>query len=267
MAETALTPQARIRGLMETENMKKRFQEVLGTRANAFMSSIVSAVSMSSYLAECEPMSIISSAMIAATLDLPINPSLGMAHIVPYNGVGTFQIGWKGFVQLALRSGQYKTIHVTRIYEGQVKRIDQFTGDMEFNEEKASDKVIGYLLYFKLLNGFEHYHYMTKEQCETHGKRYSASYQKGKGKWVDQFDDMAMKTVVKMGLSKFGILSVDMQTAIEKDESDGEKYPDSVSTTADDKVPAGPSRLQGILSTDTTAEPEIEFGAKKDVPI
>lgn len=266
MAETSVSTSGRMKGLLATPDIQKRFQEVLGTRANAFMSSIVSAYSANKSLSECEPMSVIASAMIAATLDLPINPSLGMAHIVPYKGVGTFQIGWKGFVQLALRSGQYKTIHVTPIYAGQIKAINQFTGDMEFNQERTSDTVIGYLLYFKLINGFEHYHYMTKEQCDAHGRRYSASYRLGKGKWVDQFDDMALKTVVKMGLSKFGILSIDMQTAIEKDESDGDKYPDSVQTSADTAPAQGPTRLHDLI-TDTQAEPAIPFGDDPSVPI
>lgn len=267
MADTkALTPQARIKGLLDTEGMKKRFQEVLGARANGFMSSIVSAVTMNSSLADCEPMSVISSAMIAASLDLPINPSLGMAHIVPYKGVGTFQIGWKGFVQLALRSGQYKTINATPIYEGQIKRIDQFTGDIEFVQERTSETIVGYLLYFKLLNGFEHFHYMTKAQAEAHGKKYSASYRQGKGKWVDEFDAMALKTVVKMGLSKYGILTIDLQTAIEKDESDGTQYPDSVSTTGSASPEGQPGRLKNLIGTGK-AEPEIPFGDRPDVPL
>lgn len=251
---TELAPAARIKSLIETEGVKKRFQEVLGKRSASFMSSIISAVSMNKSLSECEPMSVISSAMIAATLDLPINPSLGMAHIVPYKGVGTFQMGWKGFVQLALRSGQYRTINATPIYEGQIKAHNQFTGDMEFVNERKSAKIIGYLLYFKLLNGFEKYHYWTKEQCEAHGKRYSAAYKKNFGPWVDMFDDMALKTVVKLGLAKYGILSIQMQDAIAKDESGNEVFPDAVIPQIEKSAPAAKSsRLRGII--DTTAVP------------
>lgn len=273
MPETALSPAVRIQSLVKTDGIRKRFEEVLGSRAPAFLSSIVSAYTMNSYLSECDPMSVISSAMIAATLDLPINPSLGMAHIVPYKGVGTFQMGWKGFIQLALRTGQYKTINATEIYEGQVKKHDQFTGEMEFNQERTSDKIVGYLLYFKLLNGFEKYHYWTREKCEAHGKRYSASYQKGKGRWVEDFDAMALKTVVKLGLAKYGILSIEMQTAIAKDESLDEKYPDSASievSPAENDTPSEPgvpNRLKRLIGSVKPKETEIEFGDKKDIPL
>lgn len=258
---TELAPTDRIRNLVATEKVRQRFDEVLGKRAAAFISSIVSAVSMNPKLAEAEPMSVVSSAMIAATLDLPINASLGMSYIVPYKGVATFQIGWKGIVQLALRSGQYKTINATAIYEGQVKRHNQFTGEMEFNDERTSEKVIGYLLFFKLLNGFEKYHYWTKEQCEAHGKRYSATYKSGFGPWKEMFDEMALKTVVKLGLLKYGILSVNMQEAIEKDESYENVYidaavPEGAKLTTPAKTKS--SRLSNIVDTTAVTESKPE---------
>jgi len=258
---TELTTTDRIRDLVSTDKIKKRFDEVLGKRSATFVSSMISAVSSNKGLMECEPMSIVSSAMIAATLDLPINPSLGMAYIVPYKKVGTFQIGWKGIVQLALRSGAYKTIHATPIYEGQIKKHNQFTGEIEFNDERISDKVVGYLLYFKLLNGFEKFHYWTKEQCEAHAKRYSQTYKAGFGPWKDMFDEMALKTVTKLGLLKYGILSVHMQEAFTKDESyetpSGEIYPDGVEKEPV-KTPAKTksSRLRYIVETTTATPPE-----------
>lgn len=191
----------------------------MGKRSAAFMSSIVSAVNQNSALKKCDPMSVISAAAVAAAMDLPITQSLGFAHIVPYKDSAQFQIGWKGFVQLAMRSGQYKTINITPVLEGQLKRHNSFTGEMEFQQESTSDKHVGYLLYFKLLNGYEKYYYMTKEQCTAHGKRYSASFKKNYGQWVDDFESMALKTVAKMGLSKYGVLSLDMQKAIEVDQA------------------------------------------------
>lgn len=266
---TELAPSDRIKTLVDSESIKKRFDDVLGKRSAAFRSSIVSAYAMNKKLAECDPMSVVSSAMIAATLDLPINPSLGMAHIVPYKGVGAFQIGWKGIVQLALRSGQYKTINATVIYEGQVKKHDQFTGEMEFNDERKSEKVIGYLLFFRLINGFEKYHYWTKEQCQAHGKRYSQAYKSGFGPWVDMFDEMALKTVVKLGLLKYGILSVHMQDAIEKDESYGDAYPDAVPTTATTPTPAAPEKTKSSRLRDaieTTAAPAAQKKVAEKTP-
>jgi recombination protein RecT len=229
MPETKqLSTIGRIKNLFETDAINKRFTEMLGENAGLFKSSILSAVNANNQLQEAEPMSVIASALIAASLKLPITPSLGLAHIVPYKGVATFQMGWKGFVQLGLRSGQYKTMNAAIIYEGQLVKNDQFTGEVEFQEHRESDKVIGYLFYFKLMNGFEKYTYWTVQQCEDHAKKYSASYRNKKGKWVDAFNEMALKTVVKMGLSKWGILSVDIQKAIEVDESFEGSYPDSV---------------------------------------
>jgi recombination protein RecT len=217
-AEKQPVPAARLKFLLSEQSIKARFEDVLGKRAPAFLSSIVSATSANRALAECDPMSVISAAMIAASMDLPINPSLGFAHIVPYKGVAQFQIGYKGFIQLAMRSGQYKTINLTPVREGELKRWDRFTGEMVFDATATSDVVVGYLLYFKLLNGFEKYFYMTREEIMAHGKEYSASFKKGFGMWVDDFDAMALKTVAKLGLSKFGILSVEMQKAVHFDQ-------------------------------------------------
>lgn len=256
---TALSTVSRIKSLFETEEINKRFQDLLGEGAGLFKSSILSAVNASTLLLEAEPMSIISSAMIAATLKLPITPSLGLAYIVPYKGVGTFQMGWKGYVQLAQRSGQYKTMNGTVVYEGQLLKNDQFTGEIEFQAERVSDKVVGYLFYFKLMNGFEKYTYYTKEQCEEHAKKYSASYRNKKGKWIDDFDSMALKTVAKMGLSKWGILSVDMQKAIAEDESVDGKYPDAIATQTvqqDIAVSEKPSRIHEAIATTTVPEAE-----------
>ena len=205
---------------------------MLGKRAPAFVSSIVTAVNSTPALRDCEPMSVISAAAIAASIDLPINPSLGFAHIVPYRDKAQFQIGWKGFVQLAMRSGQYKTLNLTSVLAGQITRHNPFTGEMEFDSSIVSDEVVGYLLYFRLLNGYEKYFYMTREECLEHGKKYSASFKKGFGLWIENFDAMALKTVAKLGLSKYGILSIDMQKAVEMDQAevteDGEpRYVDS----------------------------------------
>lgn len=234
------------------------------------MSSVLSAVNANKMLKECEPMSIISSAMMAATLDLPINPSLGMAHIVPYNTrdgkLAQFQIGWKGFVQLALRSGQYKTINACPVLEGQLLKHDIFTGEMEFQQEATSDKPVGYLLYFKLLNGYEKFFFMSQSECERHAKKFSKSYQKGFGVWAEDFTSMALKTVVKLGLSKFGPLSVEMQQAITSDQGvltdieGSATYVDGAEaeTPALEAPSASPTRLDGIIAKKTEAPATAE---------
>ena len=209
-----------VASLLKGDGIKKRFEEVLGKKAAGFMSSIISAVSTNPGLAKADPKSVIASAAVAATLDLPINSNLGFAYIIPYGVVATCQVGYRGFIQLAMRTGQYKTINVTEVYEGELIEDNRITGLMEFDtKKKVSDKIIGYVAYFKLLNGFEKYLYMTMDQVKAHGQKYSKSYKKPTGQWATGFDGMAKKTVLKMLLSKFGILSVEMQTATTFDQA------------------------------------------------
>lgn len=228
-----------IKSYLSNPAVKKKFEEILGKKAPGFISSIISAVSMNPRLAQCPPDTVVAAAAIAASLDLPINPSLGMAHIVPYKNKGQgnamiaqFQMGWKGFIQLGMRSGMYQLMNASIVHEGDIKSINKFTGEIVFNDTNNEHRpIIGYCFYFKLLTGFEKYYYMTKKQCEEHGKKYSKSYDKGN--WSSDFDGMALKTVIKQSLSKYGVLSIEMQTAIATDQAvvddEGEviDYPDN----------------------------------------
>ena len=220
-----------LKSVLNSPAIKSKFEEMLGKRSASFLSSVISAVSTNKSLASCDPMSVVTAAAIAASVDLPINSSLGFAHIVPYNtkvgkdwvSMAQFQMGWKGFIQLALRTGQYKTINLTPVYNGQIKKHNHFTGEIELSDDPVTDftfeNQVGYLLYFKTINGYEKYFYMTKRECEIHGKKYSQSFKKGYGLWVDNFEAMALKTVAKLGLSKYGVLSIEMQKAIESDQA------------------------------------------------
>ncbi|WP_332869693.1 recombinase RecT [Clostridioides difficile] len=223
--------QVSVKNLLSTEAYKKRFKEVLKDKANTFMASVVNVSNLPS-LKDAEPNSILKSAMVAATLDLPIDPNLGFSYLVPFTNKGVkeaqFQIGYKGFIQLAMRTGQYKTINAIEIYEGEIKSVNRLTGEIEFNEnEDEIDKeiVVGYIAYFKLLNGFEKTLYMSKEDMEKYAKRYSQTYKSNKdyvvksSLWTTDFDSMAVKTVLKRLLSKYGILSIEMQKALETDQA------------------------------------------------
>lgn len=201
-----------LKSMLSNDSVKARFREILGAKAPGFISSILSVANSNTLLQRAEPQSVMNAAVIAATLDLPINPNLGFAYIIPYGNSAQFQLGYKGIIQLAMRSGQYKTINVNEVYEGEIKDVNRFTGNYEFGE-RSSDKVVGYMAYFKLTNGFEKYLYMTKEECEKHGKKYSQTYKRGTGLWATEFDSMSRKTCLKMLLSKYGILSIDMQRA------------------------------------------------------
>ena len=210
----------KIEGLLTNANVRKRFEDMLGKKAAGFMSSILSVTNQNKELQTADPKTILSAAAIAASLDLPINPNLGFAYIIPYSGKAQFQMGWKGFVQLGQRSAQYRTINVAIVYEGELVKHNKFTGEMEFNQAgKKSDKIMGYVAYFRLLNGFEKYYYMTYDDVRAHGKRYSKSFNNPNSRWQQDFDLMAMKTVIKLLLARWGILSIDMQQAIQADQA------------------------------------------------
>ena len=203
-----------IKGLMDSPAVKKRFEEVLNKRAPQYMSSIVNLVNSDTNLKKCEPMSVIASCMVAATMDLPVDKNLGYAWVVPYGNKAQFQMGYKGYIQLALRTGQYKAINVTEIREGELISWNPLSEEVEIDfTQRKSDKVIGYAGYFKLINGFEKTVYWSREDVEAHAKKFSKTYNFANSTWKTDFDAMAKKTVLRNLLSKWGILSIEMQNA------------------------------------------------------
>ena len=212
-------PAQTVKSLLSQANVKSKFEEILKDRANAFTANLAVMVNNNAALSKCDPMSVISAAVVAASLDLPIDPNLGFAHIVPYGEKAQFQIGFKGFIQLAMRSGQYSRIGVTEIYEGQLLDENPLTGEYTFDfKAKKSETIIGWAAYFKTVNGFEKTLYWPVEKIKKHGLRFSQTYKKGFGLWKDDFDSMASKTVLKALLSKWGILSTEMQNAVKFDQ-------------------------------------------------
>jgi recombination protein RecT len=206
-----------LKGLLASPALKKRFEEILDKRAPQFMTSIVNLYSSDPVLQKCEPMSVISAAMVAATLDLPVDKNLGYAWIVPYGNKAQFQLGYRGYVQLALRTGQYKSINVIEVYEGELKKWNRLTEELEIDfDARVSDAVIGYAAYFELVNGFKKTVYWTKDQVEKHRQKYSKSGHS----WKENYDAMAMKTVLRNMLAKWGILSIEMQNAFNEDEKE-----------------------------------------------
>lgn len=220
------TQGASLAAIMKTPAVRARFKEILKEKGEGFIASVLAIVNNNAMLTKATPMSVISAAMTAATLDLPLTTGLGYAAIVPfYNGKegrtdAQFQLMTRGLVQLALRSGQYAAIEVNEVYEGEVVAFNRFNGSYTFGERK-SDNIIGYMGYFRLINGFEKYFFMSVEEIQAHAQRYSQTAKKGYGLWVDQFDAMARKTVLKLLLSRWGILSVEMQKATTFDGSVG----------------------------------------------
>ncbi|MCU9592239.1 MULTISPECIES: recombinase RecT [Bacillus subtilis group] len=209
-----------MKGLLSSPAVMKRFEEVLGKRASQFTASILSLYNSENTLQKADPMSVISSAMVAATLDLPVDKNLGYAWIVPYKGRAQFQLGYKGYIQLALRTGQYKSINCIPVHEGELQKWNPLTEEIDIDfEKRESDSVIGYAAYFELLNGFRKTVYWTKAQVEKHKKKFS----KSDFGWKNDWDAMALKTVLKAILSKWGILSVEMQKAVIEDDEARER--------------------------------------------
>jgi recombination protein RecT len=208
--------QLTVKSIFEKDTTKQKLEQMLGKKAQGFITSVLQISTNNALLAKADPLSVYNAAMIAATLDLPINQNLGFAWIVPYRGQAQFQMGWKGYVQLAQRTGQYKRINVTKVYENQFIGFNYLTEELnaDFSLE-PSGAVVGYAAYFQLHNGYEKLVYWTKKQAEEHGRRFSQSF--NNGPWKSDFDAMAMKTVLKNTLSKWGILSIEMQTAVRTD--------------------------------------------------
>lgn len=206
-----------LRGYFNNETCMNNLRAMLGQKAQGFATSVLSVVNNNKLLQNADPASVYSSAMVAASLDLPINPNLGFAAIVPYGRQAQFQIMTRGLVQLAIRSGQYAKICNAIVHKGELVKYDPFRDEYEFDASKReSDEVIGYMAYFKTIGGFEKFYYMSKDAALAHGKRYSKSF--SSGVWASDPDAMCLKTVLKMLLSKFGILSIEMQRAIRFDQ-------------------------------------------------
>ena len=217
--------------MLDGEGMRNRFNDLLGKRAPQFVSSVVSLVNADGNLLKAfyqSPMTVIQSALKAATFDLPVDQNLGYAYIVPFNNTkkdeqgnehkvceASFILGWKGMHQLALRTGAYKTINVTDIREGELKKYNRLTEEIEIDfiedeDERESKKVIGYVGYYRLVNGAEKTIYMTVKQIENHEKRHRKGQYMNKN-WRTDFDAMARKTVYRKLIGKWGVMSIDYQ--------------------------------------------------------
>ena len=233
--------------MINTPSVQEQFKNALDKNSAPFVASIIDLYNSESGLQVCEPKDVIMEALRAAVLKLPINKSLGFAYIVPYNNsvkrpdgswikvpTPTFTIGYKGLIQLAMRTGQYRYLNTDVVFEGELGRKDKLTGIIHFDGEQISDKIIGYFCHFELLNGFSKTLYMTVEQVAKHAKKYVPSLKNskttvenlitlanspetGKVGWEGSFNAMALKTVTRNLLSKYGYLSIEMQQAIVED--------------------------------------------------
>ena len=262
--EVAVQKKQGIAAFLASDSVKQKIMNVVGEKeSQSFISSVVSAVQTNPDLAKCTNQSIFSAALLGHSLRLPPSPQLGFFYMVPYKNSekskkqGTdvyeaqFQISYKGLYQLAMRSGNYKKVVATPIKEGELVEYNPITHDITFHAEldstkRASLPSIGYYAEFTLVNGAKQFVYWSKEEMEAHAEKYSAMYRSdlkwnnSKSFWKKDFDFMATKTILKQLISKWGMLSVEMTTAIETDQAvigeNGEKY--YIDNVPDEPTPA-----------------------------
>lgn len=213
-----------LKSALNAPSVRQKFEEMLGKRSSQFMTSITSVVSNNALLQKADVNSIIMGSAVAASMDLPLNANLGYAALVPFNSKeGCFaqlQVMVKGWTELFLRSGQCQSIICETVYEGQLVKKNKFTGEYVFDEDaKTSDKVVGFMAYFRLTNGFEKYEYMTIEEIKAHAQKFSQTFRRGSGIWKDHFEEMAKKTVLKRLITKWAPKSIEMQRMAMFDQS------------------------------------------------
>ena len=219
---------------IQSEAYKNLINRTLGDkdRATRFIASISSAVATNAQLQECDAGTILSGALLGESLNLSPSPQLGQYYLVPFNDskkgykVAQFQLGYKGYIQLAIRSGQYKKLNVLAIKTGELIKYDPLNEEIEVKliedeEERENAETIGYYAMFEYTNGFRKSLYWTKNKMEKHALKYSKGYAAHKGYtfWEKDFDGMAYKTMLRQLISKWGIMSIDMQKAMEQDMS------------------------------------------------
>lgn len=280
---------AKLKATLQAPSVQEQFKNALAEHKDLFVSSIIDLYNGDKSLQKCNPNAIICEALKAAVLRLPINKALGFAYIVVYNNsvkgedgkwykvpTPTFIPGYKGYIQLAMRTGMYKTLNADFVYKGELKKTNKLTGAIDFSGEKESDEIIGYFCYFELLNGFNKTLYIPLNEMASYAKRYSPSIPKDttveqliqiakKNEvsksvgWMGNFNDMALKTVIRRLLSKYGYLSVEMQGVVAGD-SEGGDFADR-----NEMISQGANKTAINLDSTTYEEVDTETGEIKQI--
>lgn len=257
--------------------VKDQINKVVGGKdGQRFMAAIISAVNTNPALQECTNPSILSGALLGESLKLSPSPQLGHYYLVPFNDknkgkVAQFQLGYKGYIQLAIRSGQYKKLNVFAIKKGELEYFDPLNEDIKINlmvdkwDEREEAETIGYYAMFELTNGFRKAIYWSKKQMESHAMKYSQGYRAKKGYtfWEKNFDGMAYKTMLRQLISKWGIMSIELQSALENDmtftdESGSVNYVEADSEVIDYETVEQPEEVQVEKTEDSVNEPATD---------
>jgi len=261
-----------IKQLMATDSIKNKFTELLGNRSMQFISSVLQIAASNNKLAQAAPLTIYNAALMAAALDLPINQNLGFAYIVPFqrsfkDDSGKWQkvmeaqfiCGYRGYIQLAMRTGQYLRINVIEVYENQFKSFNALTEELDCDLSiEGAGRIVGYAAYFKMLNGMEKTVYWSDAKTQAHGKKYSKSYDSGP--WKDNNLEQCKKTVLKNLLTKWGILSIEMQQtklaqAIQADQA----IIGTVTVTKEDGTEVEEITFEYADNANNDAQPKVEL--------
>lgn len=212
--QVTVSPINKLKQVMASPSVQEQFKNALAENSNLFVASLIDLYASDTYLQQCDPAQVVMEALKAATLKLPISKTLGFAYIVPYKKMGRqvpqFQLGYRGMVQLAQRSGIYRYINAGPVYEGEYRGFDKLTGNLDLDGTRASDLVIGYFAYLETINGFRKCMFCTRDDMEKHAKKYSKAFSRDSSPWQTEFDAMAEKTMLRRLLSKYGLLSIDM---------------------------------------------------------
>lgn len=262
----------------KSQDIMQRFADIMGDKnARAYVSSVLIAVGQSPDLQECTPQSIVVSAMRAATLKLSCDPATKQAHIVPFGKKGSknrraqFIIGYKGIYDMAVRTGKYRYINDMPIYEGEIVTEDRMTGMHSLSGMRSGDGVIGYFLYFEMLNGFKKTFYMTHEEMLAHAMEYSPSWDAFKSKfypgsaWADEFVKMGCKTVIRLGLGRYGYFDPYDVAAITLEPSEEN---DTLIAELESEMPTVEDVTEGVYESESTEEKLIEsLGFEKEEPV
>lgn len=249
----AASPSEQMRRAVNSVSVQEILKGSLKENAGAFTASMIELYSSDDYLQKCEAGAVMREALKAVSLHLPINKQLGFAYIIPRRDHGVwkpqFQLGYKGYLQLAMRTGAYRYINAGEVYEGELVAADKLTGMVDLSGKASSDTVIGYFAYIETINGYKKTLYWSKEKLIRHCERYSDSYKHGNAIWTNNFSEMAIKTVLRYLLSHWGVMTVEMINAFSADGEDVQEIADDVVQNGTSGAQAGAEDAAGGLST------------------
>lgn len=284
-----ISPVDKLKQVMSSDSVQQQFRNALADKKDQFTASLIDLYAGDQYLQKCAPQLVVMEALKAAVLNLPISKSLGFAWVIPYNkskkvgndwvseSIPQFQIGWKGIVQLAQRTGQYRYINCGEVFEGEYRGANRLSGMVDLSGDATSEKIIGFFAYIELLNGFCKTMYWSKEKMEAHAIRYNQECKKAKalkGVWADHFVERAKATILKHLIAKYGPMSIDMANAISTvadDESESAAvldYQQNANSQLIDieQVPPGVNAETGEITTEqgpTSADIDVQLAAEQ----